>query len=187
LGYVGSAGTWYLFDAFLESFRQLRLVRPNARALILNRGEHDLIREAISLAGIPSDAVELRAADHAEVPFQMARMDATAFFIRPVFSKRASAPTKLAEFLGCGIPCLTNTGVGDMSKILEEAQVGVAISSFDVVSIRAGVAELLTLCEDPGLRFRCRAVAVLHFSLARGVSAYNKIYESFDQLSCPSQ
>lgn len=186
LGYVGSAGTWYMFDTFVESFQQLRLIRPNSCALILNRGEHDLIRRAIQRAGIPLDAVELRAADHAEVPSQMARMNAAAFFIRPVFSKKASAPTKLAEFLGCGIPCLTNTGVGDMSKLLRDAQVGVAVSSFDDISIRAGVEELLALCEDPGLRVRCREAAVLHFGLSEGVSAYNRIYDLLDQAQRPA-
>jgi len=183
LGYVGSAGTWYLFEVFVESFRQLRSLRPNSRALILNRGEHELIRTAFQRAGVPDDAVELFATTHAEVPFQMSRMDATAFFIRPVFSKKASAPTKLAEFLGCGIPCLTNTGVGDMSRILQDARVGVSISNFTDVSIREGVGELLALCDDPSLRSRCRETAERHFSLAGGVAAYNIIYEGFDSSS----
>ena len=34
-------------------------------------------------------------------------------------AKIASAPTKLAEYLGCGVPCLGNVGVGDMEAILE--------------------------------------------------------------------
>ncbi len=131
LGYVGSAGTWYLFDAAVTCFMQLRRQIPDARMLILNRNEQDYIRERLQAGGVPPDAVELRSATHAEVPAQMARMHAGVFFIKPVFSKQASAPTKLAEFLGCGIPCLSNAGVGDMAGILEGERVGVALDSFD--------------------------------------------------------
>ena len=100
LGYVGSAGTWYLFDAAVACFRELRRLQPGARWLLLNRGEHDYIRERLLAGGVPLEAVELRDADHSEVPAQMARMHAGIFFIKPVFSKQASAPTKLGEFLG---------------------------------------------------------------------------------------
>ena len=30
------------------------------------------------------------------------------------YSRVACAPTKLAEYLGCGVPCLGSAGVGDM-------------------------------------------------------------------------
>jgi hypothetical protein len=34
----------------------------------------------------------------------MNSMNAGVFFINPFYSKIASAPTKLGEFLGCGVP-----------------------------------------------------------------------------------
>ena len=131
LGYVGSAGTWYLFDEVVACFKELLRLRPEARFLIVNRGEHAFIRERLVTAGVPAESVELTSAVHDEVPRYMARMDAGIFFIKPAFSKQASAPTKLAEFLGCGIPCLGNAGVGDMVEVLEGEKVGVAITSFD--------------------------------------------------------
>ena len=131
LGYVGSAGTWYQFDAVVACFNALLKQRPQARFLIINRNEHDYIKEQLAAGGVPLDKVEIRAASHAEVPVQMARMDAGVFFIKPLFSKQASAPTKLGEFLGCGIPCLANRGVGDMAEILEGEGVGMALHQFD--------------------------------------------------------
>ncbi len=176
LGYVGSAGTWYLFDAVAAAFRQLLLRLPNAQLLVINRGEHGHIRQALGRAGVPDTAVELRSADHAEVPAQMARMDAGIFFIRPVFSKQASAPTKLGEFLGCGIPCLANAGVGDMAAILEQAQVGVALQGFDTATLDKGLQQLLALCADPQVAARCQAAAQQHFSLDEGVRRYRAVY-----------
>lgn len=177
LGYVGSAGTWYLFDAVARAMRLLLDLRPHARFLLINRGEHAYIAERLQAAGVPADRVEVRAADHSQVADQMARMDAGIFFIKPVFSKQASAPTKLGEFLGCGIPCLANQGVGDMAGILKGEQVGAAVAAFEDADLRAGLLQLLELCEDPGTRARCVDAAHRHFSLEQGVSRYAQVYE----------
>ena len=180
LGYVGSVGTWYLFDEVVTAFRQLRELRPDARLLVINRNDHGYVRQRLQAGGVPLDAVEIRGATHAEVPAQMARMHAGIFFIKPVFSKQASAPTKLGEFLGCGIPCLANAGVGDMARVLEGDCVGVAIADFDVETIRAGMARLLALVADPEASSRCVASAQTHFSLDEGVRRYQAVYRSLE-------
>lgn len=180
LGYVGSAGTWYLFDEVVACFAELLRLRPDARFLIVNRGEHAYIRERFAIAGIHDATVELRTTTHAEVPQQIARMDAGIFFIRPVFSKQASAPTKLAEFLGCGVPCLGNAGVGDMAEVLEGDRVGVALRAFDEDSLVAGLGQLLALAADPSTAARCVAAAQKHFSLDEGVRRYAATYRQLD-------
>ncbi len=180
LGYVGTAGTWYLFDETISCFLQLLRLRPDARFLIVNRGEHGYIRARLAVAGVPDAVVELTTATHSEMQTQLARMDAGIFFIKPVFSKQASAPTKLAEFLGCGVPCMSNTGVGDMADLLEGEQVGIALASFDEDSIQVGLKRLFQLAADPSARERCVTVAQKHFSLEEGVARYGKIYERFD-------
>lgn len=180
VGYVGTVGTWYLFDEVAKYFSLILNLWPDARFLIVNRNEHDYIRERLAVAGIPSFLVELVAANHNEVPQQMSRMDAGIFFIKPVFSKQASAPTKLAEFLGCGIPCLSNAGVGDMADVLEGDQVGVAIKAFDDESIIVALNQLIKLVNDPKTSARCVASARKHFSLDEGVRLYEKIYKTLN-------
>lgn len=177
LGYVGTVGTWYLFDEVARCFALLLTLRSDAKFLIVNRNEHAYILDRLDLAGIPYSSVELIAATHAEVPKQMSRMDAGVFFIKPVFSKQASAPTKLAEFLGCGIPCLSNAGVGDMAEVLEKDQVGLAITSFDDEAMIAALKQLINLVEDPESSDRCVASAQKHFSLDEGVRLYDEIYK----------
>ncbi len=183
LGYVGTAGTWYMFEEVAVSFSILRRIKPDARFLIVNRGEHDYIQKSLLAAGVPQTVVEITSCSHTEIPAMMARMHAGIFFIKPVFSKHASAPTKLAEFLGCGIPCLSNAGVGDMAEVLEASRVGVAIKSFDEASLYLGVTQLVKLCADPMVLDRCVAVARTHFSLDEGVARYEGIYAS---LGCGS-
>lgn len=176
LGYVGSVGSWYIFDPVLDCFKQLQRIKPDARLLILNRGEHDFIRERLAACGIDSGGVEIKTVTHSQVAAEMSRMDAGIFFIKPVFSKRASAATKLGEFLGCGIPCLSNAGVGDMEQILAGERVGAILGEFTQSAQADALRRLLELVEEPDIRDRCVAVARQYFSLDKGVQSYNKIY-----------
>jgi glycosyltransferase involved in cell wall biosynthesis len=177
LGYVGSVGTWYLLDEMLRFFRELQAVKPDARLLIVNRSEQQLIRDSASALGIDPAAIEIVAADHRDVPRHIGRMSAGMALIKPVYSKIASAPTKLAEYLGCGVPVLGNAGVGDMAEILEGRRIGVSINDFSDNALVEGVKRLIALAGEPGLQQRCRNSASELFSLDVGVARYAAIYE----------
>lgn len=177
-GYVGSVGTWYLFEETLLFFRALLRRRPDARFLIVNRHEHDLIRSLASRLGVSQERLELVSATHADVPRYVQRMHLGAALIRPSYSKIASAPTKLAEYLGCGVPCLGNAGVGDMQEILEQEQAGIVMRGFSAPELDAAAEAALLLTADPTLAGRCVAAAHKLFSLEEGVAAYRAIYHS---------
>lgn len=178
LGYVGSVGTWYLFDETLLAFRLLQERHPDARLLIVNRGEHERIRERIAALGIDPACAEVLAADHRDMPSLIARMSAGAALVKPAYSKIASAPTKVAEYLACGIPVLGNAGVGDVGPLLEGRRIGVAVDGFDEAHLRPAVARLAELILDKETAGRCRAAAEELFSLEGGVAEYRRIYGS---------
>jgi glycosyltransferase involved in cell wall biosynthesis len=179
-GYVCAIGTWQLFDEAARCFTLLRRMREDARMLIVNRSDHAYIRERLVAARIPMDAVELRSADHGEMPSLMTRMSAGVIFNRATPAKQASTPTKLGEYLGCGIPCLSNTGVGDVAEILESERIGVAIDAYDDATLESGLRRLLALTVEPDIAGRCVAAAQKYFSLERGVAAYDAIYRELD-------
>lgn len=176
LGYLGSVGTWYLFDEVLECFRLIVIRRADARLLVINRHEQAFIRERVAAFGIDRDRVEIISVDHRDVPARIAQMTVGAAIIKPVYSKIASAPTKLAEYLGCGVPCLGNAGVGDMGETLEGEHTGIALTDFSPNDRVSAIDRLFALLEDSGLAVRCRSVAERLFSLEGGVAAYRGIY-----------
>ena len=176
LGYVGTVGIWYLFDEVLDFFQVFMTAMDNAKLMILNRGEHDRIREAVAAHEIPAHRVELISARHDEIAPYMRKMQAAAFFIKPVPSKRASCPTKLAELLGCGVPCLSNIGIGDVDEILSADRVGVLVRDFTRSEYAARAKELIELTQDTGTAQRCTEAARKHFSLSSGVDSYERVY-----------
>ena len=178
LGYLGTVGTWYLFEETIQAFKILLEINPLAKILIINKGEHKFIQESLQNQAIPLDSVEILSANHDEIPYLIKRMSATVFFLKPLFSKQASAPTKLGELLASGIPCLTNAGVGDMAEIIRNGGVGIALDSLSQQSIRYGIKGLIELTQQEDIIYKCRQSAELNFSLEDGINSYAKIYKS---------
>lgn len=181
LGYVGSVGSWYLFDEVAKAAARAFAMRPDARFLVITKGDHDLVHKALYRAGADPARVEVRGADFAEVAGQIGRMDAGLFFIRPAWSKRASCPTRMGEFLACGKPCLANGGVGDVAQDIDETGTGIALpplgtETVNLADLDTALEALFTMATNPGMAARCRAVAEERFSLATGVAAYSDIY-----------
>lgn len=186
-GYVGSVGTWYLFDEIVTFYLTLVQRRPDARLLIVNRSEHDFICETLARRGVTRERFEIVAAEHRDVPRQIARMHAGAAIIKPSYSKIASAPTKLAEYLGCGVPCVGNVNVGDMEEIIEGKRVGVALRGFSQDDHQGAADRLLALLDESDLKNRCIATAHELFSLDVGVEAYREIYNSLAPRKKPAR
>jgi glycosyltransferase involved in cell wall biosynthesis len=182
LGYVGSSGSWYMFDDVARAVRRLFELRADARFLVLNKGSHPQIRRDLEAAGVDMGRVELREAPFDQVAGQIALMDAGIFFIKPAWSKRASCPTRMGEFLGCGKPCLTNDGVGDVREDFAETNTGITLpieagGRRAAYVLDAALEQLIARAAEPHLPRRCRAAAEERFSLEGGIAEYSRIYD----------
>lgn len=183
LGYIGSVGSWYMFDDVAKAVSRLFAMRDDARFLIINKGGHEMIRTELHDAGVDMSRVEIREAAFDEVPEQISRMDAGIFFIKPAWSKRASCPTRMGEFLACGKPCLANNGVGDVQEDFSDTNTGITLPTnqvghVDMRGLDSAIEKLLLLSREPDISQRCRAVAEDRFSLERGVAEYSRIYRT---------
>jgi glycosyltransferase involved in cell wall biosynthesis len=181
LGYAGSANEAYLFEEFLLTFRELRRRRPDATMLILNRHDHDYIHRELAAKGISPSSVEVKAVDHEQMPEEMRRITIGTIFVRPYLAKIGSAPTKMAEFLATGVPCLGNSGCGDVAAILERERVGISIDDFTADKIAQMIDRLLRLLDDRELPGRCRQCADQLFSMENACRAYDGLYDVMRQ------
>jgi glycosyltransferase involved in cell wall biosynthesis len=182
LGYVGSVGSWYLFETVARAVARTFEMRPEARFLVITNGSKDLVCDTLAAASVDLSRVEIRAVGFDEVGAQISRMDAGVFFIRPAWSKRASCPTRMGEFLACGKPCLTNGGVGDVAKDINETGTGIALPAQGqdgvvLDDLDKALEQLFEMAADPDMPRRCRAAAERRFSLSGGVADYSEIYQ----------
>jgi len=96
------------------------------------------------------------------------------------FSKKASSPTKMGEFLSLELPVVANGGVGDVEPILREA--GVVVRGFDKDSYAAALDQLEAL--KPHMK-RWREAARRWFDLETGVNRYDEIYRGLVEIGEP--
>lgn len=174
LAYLGSLGSWYMLDQMLDFFRTYESRHRNARFLFVTLEDPVPIRRAAEDRRINPDKLIIRPAGREEIASQMAAADLGIFFIKPVFSKIASSPTKMGEMLAIGLPIVTNAGVGDVEAMVDDMKVGVALRQFSAASYDQALNLIEGLPTEPGER---RERARSCFDVDMGIERYDRIYK----------
>ncbi|MDA9328763.1 glycosyltransferase [Flavobacteriales bacterium] len=174
LCYLGSVGTWYMQDEMLDYFKVQLKSMPNSVFLWITKDDSLLIIEAAEKLGI-ADKMVIKPSERSDLPKLISICDASIFFIKPLFSKKASSPTKQAELLGMGIPLICNSNVGDTNEILEKENVGLVTADFTEAGYQNIVDGLPDMAKID--KHHLRNVAIKHFSLKEGVKKYDEVYK----------
>ncbi len=175
LTYLGSIGTWYMCDEMMFFFKFLKAKNKNAKFLFITYDDKEIIHKIADKHSVSRKDLIIVGAERNEVPAFLSLSNVAVFFIKPVFSKKASSPTKLAELLGMGIPVICNSGVGDMEKIFSENNIGKIISNFTDEEFNPVIAYFFDEGEKIS-KIKLREIAVINFSLEEGVKRYEKVY-----------
>lgn len=176
--YSGQLGTWYLLEEMLACFRLGCDRWPSAHLLILTLSPSTIVEDAINRAGISRPRVTIRRVPYPEVPLHLSLGDIGLCFIKPSLSKLSSSPTKIAEYLACGIPILANAGVGDVAELVTRYKVGAAVHEFSDHGYQRALDHVEKLLADrERARQQCRAAAEQEFSLAWAIDQYRNLYD----------
>ena len=122
--HTGTVSGWYDYAKELEVIRYLMQNDKSIKYLVLNKNETDFIHKKLEEFNIDKERVEVTSADFNEIYKYLNIANFSIFFIKPLFSKQFSAPTKFAENVACYLPSITNRGVGDMEFYLDRYKVG---------------------------------------------------------------
>ncbi|MBL0310410.1 MAG: glycosyltransferase [Bacteroidetes bacterium] len=174
LSYLGSIGTWYMPDEMLDFFKYLLEQKPKARFLFITNEPKELILSIAKIKAIDPDRFIFVSAPHPLVPTYLALATAAIFFIKPVFSKKASSPTKQGEIMGMGIPYICNGNVGDVEEIVKDTKSGFTVNEFSSVSYCGVIDNLLNEKRSEG---DIRNGASKYYSLEEGVKRYASVYQ----------
>jgi glycosyltransferase involved in cell wall biosynthesis len=178
LAYSGSLGSCYCDDEMAALFAAVRRRRP-ATFLVLSRSPTERLRAALRSHGVAERDVRIRPASPDEVPDLLAATDVAVSFIAPFFSKMASSPTKLAEYLAMGLPVAISDGIGDQDAVARaHPEILMSAGGLTTPEIDALAARLVALPPaSDERRARARALAEQNFALATGIERYLDIYE----------
>jgi len=171
--YIGSIGTWYMLSEMLDFFK---IVLHHDATSLLAFFTHDNPEQIFHMAkakGIQENAIIVMPLARKDIPSVISLFDASVFFIRPVFSKKASSPTKQGEIMAMGIPIVCNDDVGDTGHIIHTYHAGIAISAFNNEEYEKAYNFIKNKQYN---RNEILRGAKEWFSLSQGIDAYHKTY-----------
>ena len=175
IAYVGSFGGWYMSDEMFDLFHAAREADPNVFILILTQRDAGGVRQRLTNVGLGASDMLVDTATPEEVPRYLAAADMAVSLIKPCYSKQASSPTKIAEYLACGLPIISNSGIGDVDELIIEDRVGVLLDRFDRDAYVDAIRQIKELGD---INERCRTSAKRRFDLVTvGGERYRRLYK----------
>ncbi|WP_232830718.1 glycosyltransferase [Tropicimonas sp. IMCC34011] len=174
--YLGSASPLYRMHLLYRFFDAVRARSPEVRLMLV--GNHDAqehakaaARHGVTLA--PGSLICRRVAHH-EVPAMLNAADlGISFRIQSPSSLGVSA-TKVGEYLACGLPVASSTGIGDIRRIIAEGENGMILADDSDAEIDRCAARFLSgfSLDRPGIKARSGD----YFSMDTAVGTYDMLY-----------
>ena len=184
MAYVGKLGGAYLSVEMVRFFDVARQVIPDLRWEIWTQSDATAVERGLEAAGLTARVSLGQMAPAEIVPHLRAECHVALCLLRPCFSKIASSPTKVGEYLAAGLPVVVNAGIGDLDELLTSERVGIVLPSLDPAVYRSAAQQLAALLQDPDLRQRCLDAARQWFDLEHvGWSRYLEIYDLIERRS----
>jgi glycosyltransferase involved in cell wall biosynthesis len=174
LSYLGSVGSWYMLDEMLDLFSRIKLKYPEAKFLFITHSAASMITSKLEKYGIKKEDIMITEASREDVPCYTKASDMNISFIKPVYSKLSSSPTKLGEVLLMGIPVIVNSGVGDVETIVERTGAGIVLRHFTPEDYQFAISKIEEARKKIPSEIREKAEET--FSLVHGIASYKKAY-----------
>ena len=175
ISYVGSIGTWYMLDEMMDFFKCLQIKKNSAKFLFITKDSTQLILEKAKSKKIEISSIKIQPSSREMMPSYIGVSDFSIFFILPVFSKKASSPTKMGEIMNLGIPIICNSGVGDVDEIMEKSMPELLVKDFNNNEYDR-VIDLITNNYKPNQK-NIIETSYSYYSLEKGVEKYKEVYQ----------
>ena len=167
---------WFKINMLKEVVDYMLANYSNINFEFLTRdNKNELIRK-IDSGNKWTNRIHIESVLFKDMPKRICKHDGSVFFFTSNISKLGSAPTRLAEILGTGIPVLTNPGVGDIEQILTNNKVGTLIYPSDNLAKKCD--QFINLIKNKAVSKICRETSENLFSVKNGVNIYKEVYKT---------
>lgn len=175
LGVIGSINRSYLVDETLHLAR-LVLERNDEAHLLILGSQHEEYARRVAAEGIPADRVTITRADHDDMPQWLSLIDWGLLLLNPSSpAKRASMPTKLAEFFASGVRPVQFGCNEEVSHWVRRTGSGFVLDGASERQLVAAAGRIASTPRDENVIGRARVIAKPHFSLAAGIDRYEQV------------
>ncbi len=179
LVHLGSAGPLYQMGTTYRLLAALQAQDMQARLLLVGDHSVDQHVQAARSYGVTLDPAHLtcKRVPHEDVPALLNAADIGLSFRIASKSSLGVSATKTGEYLSCGLPVISNTGIGDINDILPNRRFGLVLAHHDTPAIEHAARTIASAPFAP--RAVIRAHAAGRFSLDRACDQYDALYRMF--------
>ena len=164
-----------MLDEMLYFFKCLQIKKPKAKFFFITKDDPKLILEKAKSKKIEISSIKIQASSREMMPSYIGVSDFSIFFILPVFSKKASSPTKMGEIMNLGIPIICNSGVGDVDEIMGKSMPELLVKDFSNKEYER-VIDLIANNYKPNQKTIIET-SHSYYSLEKGVEKYKEVYQ----------
>lgn len=178
--YAGKFGGIYFVDEFFAFMAAAwGLWDDRFRMLLMTNTPEDVVLAKMKEVGVPAKAVRVLFEPHEQVARGLAMADFAINPMKPVPSRRYSAPIKDGEYWAMGLPVLIPPDISDDSDLIASHCAGAVVQDFSVEGWRQGLLAIdAMLREEPrSIRFtRIRGLAETHRPYEIAERIYREVY-----------
>ena len=168
--YVGSIGPQYQIDTMLKVFREILLLLPNAKFLVLSFTERGFFNSQIVnfCEQFPGTIIR-RGVDANSIPKLIEIADLGISIRGDSFSMKHVAPLKLREYMLCGLPVIYSSNTGDNFILPDDISMKYSFSADDPGAVAMWFKNTVMPMRDI-IRVESRKYAEENFSLDKDVA-----------------
>ncbi len=176
--YAGTLQRWYRLEAMLDFWEEAREILPDLCFLVLTGDDRAQVTNQFEDRGILATAYRVLRVPPPEVPRYLAAADFSILLAKRCPSLVAGCPTKIGEYLACGLPIVLSTGVGDADGLVAEGVVA-PVPALAAEHYRTAAQWVRGVAGRADTRGHCRRVAERYFDLeAVGGERYWALYRA---------
>lgn len=175
VAHVGALTGLYLDEEIANFLGVAKASNPKTFALLLTQTDPKRIRALLESQGYTDKDMFIAKVHPADVQKYLEASDVALSFVKAGYATASRSPTKIPEYLACGLPIIANPGVGDVDEVIEANRVGAVTKDLSAASFLDALREVGKL---DNLDERCRETAKREFDLETvGGVRYRRLYD----------
>jgi hypothetical protein len=171
---VGALNASYYVKEALAFAKLATQVSSTAHLLILSRQQREY-ETALRLIGVPPDRYTLAEAEHWVMPYWLQWIDWGLLLLPETAAKRASMPTKLAEFFAAGVRPVFYGCNSEAARWVERAGSGYVLTSIEPAALKYAADNVSHSVTDQTRLRTAREITMPHFGLVSCIGRYARL------------
>lgn len=172
--HLGALGGLYLVNEIADLLAAAKKQTPSTFALFLTQSDRHHIESLLHDRGFSHEDYFIGKVNPTEVEGYLHASDIGLSIVKASFATSSRSPTKIPEYLACGLPIIANTGVGDVDELIKRNGVGAILKDFRPTDYAHAFSTIESLGD---VSDNCRETAWREFDLVEvGGKRYRRLY-----------